>query len=162
MTQEDVLFQTDQASEADDQSPEAANAAKTEKYLLFLSDGLLFGVPAEAVVEIITGHTVTRLPLVPDYVRGIINLRGQIIPIVDIHQLLSHQDCASNCMMILQENDSEVGILVDQVQKMVDIDTSALLPVPPRSSRELVCGMYSLEDGQTMLAFDCARLQEHT
>lgn len=155
MTQEGILFQTDQPAEA-------AAAVKTEKYLLFLSDGLLFGVPAEAVVEIITGHTITRLPLVPDYVRGIINLRGQIIPIVDIHQLLSHQDCDSNCMMILQTADSEVGILVDQVQKMVDIDTSALLPVPPRSSNELVCGMYSLEDGQTMLAFDCARLLEHT
>ncbi len=158
MTQEDVLFQTDLSDEA----PESDNVVKTEKYLLFLSDGLLFGVPAEAVVEIITGHTVTRLPLVPDYVRGIINLRGQIIPIVDIHQLLSHQDCESDCMMILQTSDAEVGILVDQVQKMVDINTDALLPVPPRSSKELVCGMYSLEDGQTMLAFDCARLLEHT
>lgn len=158
MAQEDVLFQTTPSEEAADAAP----VVKTEKYLLFLSDGLLFGVPAEAVVEIITGHTVTKLPLVPDYVRGIINLRGQIIPIVDIHQLLSHQDCESGCMMILQTSDAEVGILVDQVQKMVDVDTSALLPVPPRSSRELVCGMYSLEDGQTMLAFDCGRLLEHT
>ena len=64
-------------------------------------------------------------------------------------------------MMILQAEDTQVGILVDQVQKMVDLDVSTLLPVPPRRSNELVCGMCSLEDGQTMLAFDCARLLEH-
>lgn len=156
--QEDVLFQTSQP----DLPAEAAQAVQTEKYLLFLSDGLLFGVPAEAVVEIITGHMITRLPLVPDYIQGIINLRGQIIPIVDIRRLLDQEDSQSNCMMILQDSETQVGILVDQVQKMVDIDTSTLLPVPPQSSKELVCGMCSLEDGQTMLAFDCARLLEHS
>lgn len=158
MSQEDIFFQVGAADLETDTAP----AVQTEKYLLFQSDGLLFGVPAAAVVEIITGHTVTRLPLVPSYIRGIINLRGQIIPIVDIRCLLDHGSCESDCMMILQSDGTQVGILVDQVQKMVDIDTSSLLPVPPRSSKELVCGMYSLEEGQTMLAFDCRRLMEHT
>ena len=158
MTQEDVLFQKELPEELQEQVP----AVQTEKYLLFLSDGLLFGVPAEAVAEIITGHTITKLPLVPTYIRGIINLRGQIIPIVDIHNLLDGASCQSDCMMILQCDGTQVGILVDQVQKMVDLDPTALLPVPPQSSKELVCGMCSLEDGQTMLAFDCARLLEHS
>ena len=156
--QEDVLFQTDQP----DVPEEAAPASQSEKYLLFLSDGLLFGVPAEAVVEIITGHAITKLPLVPSYIRGIINLRGQILPIVDIRRLLDQEECQSDCMMILQSDGTQVGILVDRVQKMVNIDTSTLLPVPPQSSRDLVCGMCSLEDGQTMLAFDCTRLMEHS
>ena len=155
--QEDFLFQREQP----DSETEEVAAVQTEKYLLFVSDGLLFGVPAEAVVEIITGHTITRLPLVPGYIRGIINLRGQIIPIVDIRHLLGHGTCESDCMMILQSNGTQVGILVDQVQKMVDLDVSALLPVPPQSSNELVCGMCSLEDGETMLAFDCTRLMDH-
>ena len=158
MTQEEMLFQAYDS----DLDEETVSAVPTEKYLLFQSDGLLFGVPAEAVVEIITGHAITRLPLVPDYVRGIINLRGQIIPIVDIRQLLDKGVCESDCVMILQEDGSQVGILVDQVQKMVDVNANALLPVPARSSREMVCGMCSLEDGQTMLAFDCARLLEHS
>lgn len=161
MNQEEVLLQSDQ-TEQPDLLPEGAPAVHTEKYLLFLSDDLLFGVPAETVAEIITGHTITKLPLVPGYIRGIINLRGQIIPIVDIRRLLNHGDCQSDCMMILRSEDTQVGILVDQVQKMVDIDTSTLLPVPPQSSQELVCGMCSLEDGQTMLAFDFARLMEHS
>lgn len=157
MRNEDVLFQRDSEEFESDTAP----AAVTEKYLLFFSDGLLFGVSAAAVVEIITGHAVTRLPLVPAYLSGVINLRGQIIPIVDIRRMLDRGECPGDCVIILQVDDAPIGIRVDQVQKMVDIDPAAILPVPPRSSRELVCGMYSLEDGQTMMVFDCARLLEH-
>ena len=158
MTEEqDVMFQTE-----DDLALEEAPAEiKTEKYLLFLSDGLLFGVKAEAVVEIITNHTITWLPLVPRYIRGIINLRGQIIPIVDIRRLLNHQDQESDCIIILRADGAQVGILVDQVQKMVDLETESILPATSQSSGDLVTGMCSLEDGQTMLAFDSDRLMEH-
>ena len=62
-----------------EEAPSAPLDSQTEKYLLFLSDQLLFGVKAEYVVEIITNHTITLLPLVPSYILGIINLRGQII-----------------------------------------------------------------------------------
>ena len=86
MNQEEVLLPTDQLEDG-------AVTVQTEKYLLFMSGDLLFGVPAESVAEIITGHTITKLPLVPGYIRGIINLRGQIIPIVDIRRLLNHGDC---------------------------------------------------------------------
>ena len=158
MTEEqDVMFQTE-----DDLALEEAPAEiKTEKYLLFLSDGLLFGVKAEAVVEIITNHTITWLPLVPRYIRGIINLRGQIIPIVDIRRLLNHPDQESDCIIILRADGAQVGILVDQVQKMVDLETESILPATSQSSGDLVTGMCSLEDGQTMLAFDSDRLMEH-
>ena len=157
MTEQDAMFQTEDDLYLEKEVPQVP----TEKYLLFLSDGLLFGVPAEEVEEIITNHAVTWLPLVPDYVRGIINLRGQIIPIVDIRRLLNHpgQD-DSNCMIILRTDGGQLGILVDQVQKMVDVEKGSILPSPPQSGRDLVCGMCSLEDGQTMLAFDCQRLME--
>lgn len=157
MTQQDVLFQTE-----DDVEQNTAPVIQTEKYLLFLSDGLLFGVPAESVVEIITNHFVTSLPLVPDYVRGVINLRGQIIPILDIRKLLGHQERENACTIILQSQDNQIGILVDQVEKMVDIDTATIFPVPPQSDQKLVSGMCSLEEGQTMLRFDCDRLFEQT
>ena len=53
--------------------PAPALDAQTVKYLLFCSDNLLFGVSADYVVEIITNHAITKLPLVPNYIRGIIN-----------------------------------------------------------------------------------------
>ena len=157
MTEQDVLFQTE-----DQVSSEPVQEVQTEKYLLFQSGGLLFGVPAENVVEIITNHVITWVPLLPDHVRGVINLRGQILPILDIRRLLSQGDQESACIIILQTGDEQVGILVDYVEKMVDVDTSTILPVPPRSAQELVSGMCSLEEGQTMMVFDCVRLLEHT
>lgn len=157
MSERDVLFQTE-----DDLALEATvEVLPTEKFLLFISDGLLFGVSAEAVVEIITNHTVTSIPLVPDYVKGVINLRGQIIPILDIRRLLGRADHENACIIIVQHEDNQVGILVDQVEKMVDVDVTAILPVPPHSNQELVSGMCSLEGGrQTMLVFDCAQLMD--
>ena len=157
MAQQDVLFQT----EDDLALKEPAAEINTEKYLLFWSDGLLFGVKAADVVEIITNHTITWLPLVPRYIRGIINLRGQIIPVVDIRRILNHADQESNCMIILQNDGTQVGILVDQIQKMVDVETDSIVTAA-KGSADLVCGMCSLEDGQTMLAFDCDRLMDHT
>lgn len=157
MTEQDVLFQTE-----DQVASEPIQEVQTEKYLLFLSDGLLFGVPAENVVEIITNHAITWVPLLPDHVRGVINLRGQILPILDIRRLLSQGDHESACIIILQTGDEQVGILVDKVEKMVDVDTTAILPVPPRSAQELVSGMCSLEEGQTMMVFDCVHLLECT
>ena len=58
----------------------------TERFLTFTSDGLSIGVSTNYVIEIITDHSITMLPLVPDYVKGVINLRGQIIPIIDINK----------------------------------------------------------------------------
>ena len=63
---------------------ENGTPVSTERFLTFSSDGLNIGVSTNYVIEIITNHTITMVPLVPDYVKGIINLRGQIIPIIDI------------------------------------------------------------------------------
>lgn len=130
----------------------------TNKYLLFVSDQLLFGAQADYVVEIITSHPITALPLVPSYIRGIINLRGQIIPILDIRELLHQEPVKRECIIILNIDDSLVGILVDTVQKMIDVRSDAILPAPSKGQQELVSGMCSLADGQTMLVFDCAQL----
>ena len=128
--------------------PAAALDAQTVKYLLFCSD----------VVEIITNHAITKLPLVPNYIRGIINLRGQIIPIVDIRLLLGQPSQSDNCIIILNIEDTLVGILVDTVQKMIDVDTALILPSPSQDTRNLVSGMCSLSEEQTMLVFDCPQI----
>ena len=145
-----------------EEAPSAPLDSQTEKYLLFLSDQLLFGVKAEYVVEIITNHTITLLPLVPSYILGSINLRGQIIPIVDMRILLGCPAQQDPCIIILNINDTMVGILVDTVQKMMDIEKSAILPAPAQNTQDMVSRMCSLEDGQTMLVFDCPQILTHT
>lgn len=150
---EDVLFAVEP-----EEAPAAVQDTSMDKYLLFVSDELLFGVPAEYVVEIITNHAITSIPLVPGYIRGIINLRGQIIPIVDIRLLLGHVMREDNCIIILNIDGVMVGILVDTVQKMVDVDRTTILPAPPQNSQNLVSGMCALDDEKTMLVFDCAQI----
>ena len=130
----------------------------TERFLTFMSDGLTIGVSTNYVTEIITNHTITIIPLVPDYVKGIINLRGQIIPIVDIRLLLGQPSQSDNCIIILNIEDTLVGILVDTVQKMIDVDTALILPSPSQDTRNLVSGMCSLSEEQTMLVFDCPQI----
>ena len=140
------------------QDGNAVPATDVEKYLLFVSDGLLFGAAASYIVEIITNHPITSLPLVPSYVRGIINLRGQIIPIVDIRRLLGQEPASQDCIIILNINDTMLGVLVDTVQKMIDIHSKSILPSPHKDHDGLVSGMCSLAEGQTMLVFDCTQL----
>lgn len=137
------------------------NDALMAKYLTFYTDNLLFGVNASYVVEIIINHALTSLPMTPDYVKGIINLRGQIIPIIDIRLRIGRPDAETDstvCIIVLDIEGTQIGILVDRVAQMVDIDESQL-SVSLVSDQQLVSGMISLEDGRnTMLVLDCARM----
>ncbi|MFI3249633.1 MAG: chemotaxis protein CheW [Eubacteriales bacterium] len=125
------------------------------KYLIFLSDGLMFGVDANSVVEIITTHAITALPMVPSYVSGIINLRGLIVPIIDIRLRLGKPSKPDCCIIVLNVFGTQVGILVDQMDRMVDVENSTVLPVPKQNTEKMISGMSSLPDGGTMLVLDC-------
>lgn len=132
------------------------------KYLTFVADHLLFGVNASYVVEIIINHALTSLPMTPDYVKGIINLRGQIIPIIDTRLRIGHpaaeEDNSTVCIIVLDIDGTQIGILVDRVAQMVDIDETQI-STGPVSDQQLVSGMISLADGSdTMLVLDCARM----
>lgn len=137
---------------------ETAAEIQTNKYLICISDGLLYGVDAEQVETIITDHTITRLPRVPHYVRGIINLRGQIIPIIDIRLRLGKPEAGENCIVVVNVGSDCIGILVDGVDKMVDVQPSSILPMPTQNPQKLISGMCSLPEGKTLLILDCGLL----
>jgi len=130
----------------------------TDQYLICISDGLLYGIDAEKVETIITGHTITRLPRVPHYVRGIINLRGQIIPVIDIRLRLGKPQAQENCIIVVNEGTDCMGILVDGVDKMVGVRRDSILPMPTQNPQKLISGMCSLADGETLLILDCGLL----
>ena len=137
---------------------DSAAEAQTNKYLICISDGLFYGVDAEKVETIITDHTITRLPRVPHYVRGIINLRGQIIPIIDIRLRLGKPQADESCIVVVNEGSDSMGLLVDGVDKMVDVNRSSILPMPTQNPQKLISGMCSLTDGKTLLILDCSLL----
>ena len=154
MPEENVLF----ARESDIPAEEAAPKLQTNKYLICISEGLLYGIDAEQVETIITDHTITRLPRVPHYVRGIINLRGQIIPIIDIRLRLGKPQAEESCIIVVNIGSDCMGILVDGVDKMVDVSRDSILPMPTQNPQKLISGMCFLPDGGTLLILDCGLL----
>ena len=155
---EDMMFMTeDQISDLASQQEQST--VETRKFLIFLTDDLRMGVDAEYVVEIITNHSITYLPMLPPYVRGIINLRGQIVPILDIRLRLGKERKDDCLVIVLNIENTQIGILVDAVDQMVDIPKDNILPLPAQSNQKLVSGMCSLPDGSgTMLVLEGAQV----
>lgn len=133
----------------------------TERFLTFNSDGLTIGISTNYVTEIITNHSITVLPLVPDYVKGIINLRGQIIPIIDIRLRMGKEAIAytsHTCIIVLNIDSVHIGIVVDMVQQVIDIDKSMISSMPIEDHQELINGMISLDERSVLLFLDCEQL----
>ena len=132
----------------------------SQKYLIFMADHLKLGVIAEDVVEILNNQIITYLPMLPDFIRGIINMRGQMVPILDVRARLGLPPQEADCLVVvLNLEDVQLGILVDAVDQMLDIPKANIHPLPTNSTQMLVSGMCSLPDGSgTMMVLDCEQL----
>ena len=132
-----------------------------ERYLTFRSDNLIFGVSTNFIIEIITNHVITTMPMMPNYVKGIINLRGQIVPIIDIRLRLGKpaiEYTSTTCVIVLNVDSVFIGIVVDDVEQVLDIDYSRISSVPANNREELVSGMISMPDDKVVLLLDCETL----
>lgn len=161
MSNDNVLFQReDEELEALIQEDEGTGS---RKYLIFTLDDLKIGMDAEQVVEILNDYTVTYLPMMPVYIQGIYNMRGQIIPIMNIRLRLGKPlKDGDDLLIVLDYNNNQLGIQVDSVDLMLDIPNDSIVPIPSQSAQKLVCGMCSLPDGSgTMLVLDCEQLIAH-
>lgn len=130
---------------------------KYQKYLTFLSDGLLFGIDTNNIMEIITNLTPIKLPMVPNFVKGIVNLRGQIVPIIDIRLRMGKNEIEyddKSCIIVLNMDNIDMGIIVDSVQQVLDIEEEKISNMLNRSE-ELVSGMISLANEEVILILDC-------
>ena len=138
---------------------DAHSPKNVQRFLTFVSDNITFGVSTDYVIEIISSYMICTLPMVPDYIKGIINLRGQTIPIIDIRLRKMPQDyTATTCIIILEINDISVGIVVDSVTQVLDIDLDRIAPIPTQNQQELTSSMISREDGSVVLFLDCEEL----
>ncbi len=161
MSNENVLFQVE-----DDEVENLAledEGTDSRKYLIFTVDNLKMGLDAEQVVEILNDYTVTYLPMMPAYIQGIYNMRGQIIPIMNIRLRLGKPaNEGKDLLIVLDYNNNQLGIQVDSVELMLDIPRESIVPIPSQSAQKLVNGMCTLPDGSgTMLVLDCEQLVAH-
>ncbi len=114
------------------------NASLSGQYLTFTLDGGAFALDIATVREVLEMPAITRVPRAPRYMRGVINLRGNGVPVVDMRRKFGLPDAertVNTCIIIaevIHEGASGLlGALVDAVREVVEIPASALLP-PPR------------------------------
>jgi purine-binding chemotaxis protein CheW len=107
------------------------------KYLTFSLGNETYGIEILRVQEIIGLMSITRVPKTPEYVRGVINLRGKVIPVVELRKkfaLDGVEDTERTCIIVLQVDLGDVsitmGILVDEVSEVVDIVANQIEPPP--------------------------------
>lgn len=118
--------------------------AKSEKsqYLTFDLDGEIFAIEVSKVREILDFTEVTCVPQLPFFMRGVINLRGSVVPVIDMRSkfgLATADDTVDTCIIIVEvEIDNEtsvIGALVDSVQEVLDIEGDQIEPPPRIGSR---------------------------
>jgi purine-binding chemotaxis protein CheW len=107
------------------------------KYLTFQLGPEVYGLEILKVQEIIGLMHVTHVPRTPKFVRGVINLRGKVLPVIDLRSKFGMEeidDTSQTCIIVLQvaTNDNSVimGVLVDSVSEVVDINANQLEPAP--------------------------------
>lgn len=132
-----------------------------ERFLTFVSDTITFGVSTNRVIEIISTYMIRPFPMVPGYIKGIINLRGMVIPVIDLRMRMGKspaEETASSCIIVLEIEDVTIGVLVDAVIQVLDIDLTKTTTIPVHDNQELANSMTSLEDGTVVLFLNCEQM----
>lgn len=106
------------------------------KYLSFESHNQLFGVPIIQVEQIISMQDIVSVPEFPEYVRGVIKIRGKIIPVVDLNLRFGKgsQLEKNATIIIINVSDSEIGLIVDDVNDIISVKESEIYNPPQLSS----------------------------
>lgn len=133
----------------------------THQFCTFFLKNQFFGVPVQEVQEVIRYQEMTRVPLVPPIIRGLINLRGQIVTAIDLRRRFGMQDRSESELpmnVVVRTDDGPVSFLVDEIGDVLEVDDVSFERPPDtmKSGRELVRGVYKLEK-QLMLVLDTER-----
>lgn len=134
----------------------------SKQYCTFFVDGQFFGVEVLNVQEVLRYQQMTGVPLAPPTVRGLINLRGQIVTAIDLRRRLElpprpGQDLPMN--VVIRGEDGAISLLVDEIGDVVEINDD-VFESPPETlrgvAREIIKGVYKLKD-RLLLVLDTER-----
>lgn len=106
---------------------------KLDKYLTFVLGKESYGLEILMVREIIGMMEITRVPKMPDFVRGVVNLRGKVIPVIDLRikfGMDALEDTEETCIIVVDFGDMLMGTVVDRVSEVLDISSDNIEPPP--------------------------------
>jgi len=126
--------------------------ANIRQFCTFCLEDQFFGVPVDEVQEVIRYQDITRVPLMPDFVRGLINLRGQIVTAIDLRRCLGMADRRADQLpmnVVVRTGDGAISLLVDEIGDVLEVGEDSL-EAPPETlrgpARSMVCGVYKLPE----------------
>src|SRR5579863_6394267 len=136
-----------------------------EQFSTFTVAGLLFGIAVEKVQEVIRYQEMTRVPLAPPLVRGLINLRGQIVTALDLRRRLGLGEAPPDhrpMNVVVRDEGGGVSLLVDEIGDVVEVEDASFEPPPQTLAagvRGLIRGVHKL-DTQLLHVLDTDRVLE--
>ncbi|BCA80675.1 chemotaxis protein CheW [Desulfuromonas sp. AOP6] len=143
------------------------NGMETNQYLTFRLDGEVFALGIDKVREVLDFTEMTKVPQTPEFMRGVINLRGNVVPVVDMRLKfgMARTEKTVNTCIIITEIDLEgettvIGALADSVQEVLDLEPDQIEPPPRIGTRlrtEFIKGM-GKSDEQFIIILDIDRV----
>ena len=135
--------------------------SKTDSFLTFKIADELYAVSVSKVLSILELTKITKIPRTPEYIRGVINLRGMVLPVVDLRirfGLPATEFSTNTCILVLElvldEETVKLGGLVDSVQEVLEIEDKDVLPAPNFGQKfrsEFIEGMYKTDNTFVMI-----------
>lgn len=123
----------------------------SQQFCTFLLEGYLFGIPVPQVQEVIRFQPMTPVPLAPPEVKGLINLRGQIVLAIDLRRRLALSDRSDSELpmnVVVRTPDGAVSLLVDEIGDVIEVEQSSF-EAPPETLRgavrSMILGVHKLE-----------------
>ena len=137
--------------------------ANSELFCTFFLDRHFFGVPVQQVQEVIRYQEMTRVPLVPQVVRGLINLRGQIVTAIDLRRRLGMSERAADHLpmnVVVRTDDGALSLLVDEIGDVIEVEEKTFEQPPETlkgTAREMIRGVHKLPE-RLLLLLDTERV----
>ena len=134
-----------------------------DKFLTFALCSESYGIEIKYVTEIIGIQPIYEIPELPQYIRGIINLRGKIIPVMDVRLRFKKMFRDYNnrtCVIVVNINDTAIGLIVDSVSEVVSISETDIIPPPDvsiSSANKYIKGIGKVSN-EVKLLLDCNKL----
>ena len=132
------------------------------KYLIFTVGKELYGMEIRNITEIIGIQPITAVPEMPEYVKGLTNLRGKVIPVMDARLRFQKEQKEYDdrtCIIVVESNDQTIGLIVDSVSEVLVLNDEDISPTPEitKTGHKYIKGI-GKSGGSVKLLLDCERL----
>jgi purine-binding chemotaxis protein CheW len=147
----------DQLKNDDRQIMEQKEEENLETWVSFSLGNESFGLPVSNVQEILRAGSITRVPHAPHSVRGVANMRGRVLPVVDLRVRLGIEEgllSPLSRILVVETKGRLIGLLVDAVQQVIRLNKKAMQPPPPdimTNQSDYILGVYHLQDALVIL-----------